>query len=74
MCSTRSRSSPVAEVAAVQVQHLFTHLFDAPRDPESVLGTKSVQRLQDHQIEGALQNCGFFGFPLFSYGHRKEVR
>ncbi|MGC1298124.1 MAG: hypothetical protein WA869_24105, partial [Alloacidobacterium sp.] len=38
---------------------MFADLLDAPRHPKSVLCTESVESLQNHKIEGALQDLGF---------------
>src|ERR1700677_1356264 len=38
-----------------------------------MLRAERVQGLQDHEIERALENLGFFGVRCFSFGHCKEA-
>src|SRR5260370_28806203 len=59
--------------AFVQLQHLFADLLDAPRNPKSVLWAESVESLQNHQIERALQDFGFVSGHGYSLGHCKEA-
>src|SRR5438094_878315 len=55
----------------VELQHVFAHLLDAPRDPVAVLRAQRLERLQDHEIERALQDVP----PIArgSFGHAKGV-
>ena len=59
----------------VEGKDVFTQLLDAAGDAEAMLGTEGVEGLEDHEIEGALQNFGFirfFGAHGYSFGHCKE--
>jgi len=60
--------------AFVQFQNVLADLLDAAGDAEAVLRAEGVERFEDHEVEGALEDVGFFGHGWFSFGHAKEDR
>jgi hypothetical protein len=48
--------------AFIQLEHIATHLLEAPRDAEAVQRSHRVQRLQDHEVQRPLQY--FRCFPV----------
>jgi hypothetical protein len=52
----------------IQLQGVFTHLFQPPRDAIAVQRPHRVERLQDHQVQGPLQDLRA---TAFSFGHNK---
>src|ERR1700722_2910611 len=57
--------------AFVQLEDVFADLLDAAGDAEAVLRSESVKRLEDHEVEGALEDVGFGRHGLLSFGHSK---
>src|SRR5262245_43619206 len=53
--------------AFVQPQQVVTDLLDAPCDSIPVLRAQRIERFEDHQVEGALQDLR----PFLWHGHRK---
>ena len=51
----------------IQLENILAQLLDAARDAVPMQRAHNIQRLQNHQIESALQHFRFFGADLFSF-------
>jgi hypothetical protein len=47
--------------AFVESEDVLTELLDAPGDAEAMKWSEGMQGFEDHEIEGALEDFGFFG-------------
>jgi hypothetical protein len=53
--------------ALIQFEDVFADLLDAAGDAEAVLGAEGMERFEDHEVEGALEDVGSFGHGTVSF-------
>ncbi len=59
------------EGALIDGEEVSADLFDTPGDAVAVQGTEDIERFEDHQSQGALQDVSFFFHVLPWVSHRK---
>jgi hypothetical protein len=55
------------------LQDVFADLLDAASDAETMEGAEGVESLEDHEVEGALQDFGFFGVHFVPLDIAKKI-